>query len=95
MNIIEALEIGESLCASEAEEVLANEVRNLRAVLYEERMFLAWCVNHGASLVVVSEAEAGIEYHRNGKKLHVFDAGRTYREVLRELIAAEAAGGGK
>ena len=28
MNIIEALEIGESLCASEAEQVLAGEVRN-------------------------------------------------------------------
>ena len=30
MNIIEALEIGESLCASEAEQVLAGEVRELR-----------------------------------------------------------------
>lgn len=37
MNVIQALEIGESLCASEAEQVLAGEVRELRAMLTEQR----------------------------------------------------------
>ena len=93
MNIIEALEIGESLCASEAEQVLAGEVRELREQLAQERQRLDWALKKQAY------------YARNPDRLWV-DVGTgnhkwfavsddNPRATIDELIAAEAAGGGK
>ena len=58
MNVIQALEIGESLCASEAEQVLAGEVRELREQLAQALLGL-W---GGVDLVVdpYSKAEYGL-----------------------------------
>ena len=57
MNIIEALEIGESLCASEAEQVLAGEVRELREQLAQERQRLDWALDEATARAERAEAE--------------------------------------
>jgi hypothetical protein len=57
MNVIQALEIGESLCASEAEQVLAGEVRELREQLAQERKRLDWALDEATARAERSEAE--------------------------------------
>ena len=57
MNVIQALEIGESLCASEAEQVLAGEVRELREQLAQERKRLDWTLDEATARAERAEAE--------------------------------------
>lgn len=93
MNVIQALEIGESLCASEAEQVLAGEVRELREQLAQERKRLDWALSHDA-----------MYYKWQGDWCFCYTSDFDLTDILvtddpratiDELIAAEAAGGGK
>ena len=94
MNVIQALEIGESLCASEAEQVLAGEVRELREQLAQEKARLDWALETAATY-----------YEWQGKHYLSYDVPENDgyevvesdnpRATIDELIAAEAAGGGK
>ena len=93
MNVIQALEIGESLCASEAEQVLAGEVRELREQLAQERKRLDWALSHDAMYYKWD----GVWWFHWTMSDDVTDMIETDnpRATIDELIAAEAAGGVK